>query len=972
MRITKSKILALCLILLFARYRSLAQCVNSFPYVEDFETSAAWTAVSIANGDWAWGAPNHTYVINSAGSGSKCWCVGNLTGAFYNFWEQSYVQSPCFDFTNLKYPHIKFKLFYECEYHFDGGNLQYSTDGGTTWKNVGAYNDPNDCNTKNWYNYANINYLNNPAWIPVKEGWCGNTQVGGVGWDPTNPTVSCVGGNGQGHWLTAEHCLDSLAGQPNVILRFTFGAGYTCNDFDGFAFDSVAISDGIPNLAAFTHSCTGPNTINFSNGSPACPTNTWAWDFGDPASGSNNIANTQNPSHTFSAPGSYTVTLITSGGDCNAPDTSAQVVHIMSASITSFTNVSCNGGANGSANVAATSGTSPFTYIWSPVGGNSSTATNLAAGNYTVTVSDAVSCPVTATVTITEPSAITLTVSATPAGCGQSNGSATVTANGGTGAFTYNWTPGNVSGNTISNLGTGTYTVTVHDANNCSATATASIVQPSPFTITITTTPATCFGGTDGSLSANVIGGTTPYTYQWSNGGTNSSVDSLLAAGTYTLYVYDANGCRDSTTMNVSEPTPVVAAASGQTVCNGQSATLLATASGGNGAPYTYTWNTGGSGSSISVNTPFATTYSVIAYDVKGCPSFPDTAMVNVLPPLGLVVTSNDTTCPGQQAVLTAAASGGNGNYSITWLPSNTGGNSLNVHPNVTTTYTAIVSDGCTVKPDTATGTVVVFQNPVINFNANPASGCEPVCATFAGVSTSVNGNNISSYSWDFGDGSSGSGINASHCYTNSGTYNVLLSGITQKGCRDSITKNNLIIVFPNPKADFTASAYETDEYDNTINFYDASYNNIASWQWNFGDGSGSTAQNPFHNFAPAGNYLVDLLVINTNGCRDSITKEIVVKPVFTFYAPNAFSPDGDGINEVFLPLGTAWDPQTFNLWVFDRWGNQIFHTTDAYMGWDGVKHGQLLQEDVYVWEVKLNDVMGTTHQYSGQVSIVR
>ena len=113
--------------------------ISVFPYIEDFETAPSWTAVtaptsSLANtSDWAWGTPNHTYVIQSAGSGVKCWCAGGLTGAFYNNWEQSFVKSPVFNFTNLLYPHIKFKLFYDSEYHFDGGNLQYSLNGGVTW-----------------------------------------------------------------------------------------------------------------------------------------------------------------------------------------------------------------------------------------------------------------------------------------------------------------------------------------------------------------------------------------------------------------------------------------------------------------------------------------------------------------------------------------------------------------------------------------------------------------------------------------------------------------------------------------------------------------------------------------------------------------------------------------------------------------------------------------------------------------------
>jgi len=268
-----------------------AQCINTFPAVEDFESAPTWTAYtaptsSVAGtSDWTWGTPNHTYVIQSAGSGTKCWNAGGLTGSFYNYNQESYVQSPCYDFTNLLYPHIWFKIFYDSEWIYDGANLQTSVDGGVTWQDVGTCgggttvaNPPipeaNDCNTDNWYNCPGITYLNKPVgFVPSQNGWCGNTQVGGVGWDAGHAAVNCNGGHGLGYWVNAQHCLTGLGGQPNVILRVTFGAGYSCNDFDGFSFDSVAIGNGIINTTTITSTCTG-NTLNFSSGAKACPTTT--------------------------------------------------------------------------------------------------------------------------------------------------------------------------------------------------------------------------------------------------------------------------------------------------------------------------------------------------------------------------------------------------------------------------------------------------------------------------------------------------------------------------------------------------------------------------------------------------------------------------------------------------------------------------------------------------------------------------
>jgi gliding motility-associated-like protein len=1054
-------VLSLALIFIFSFSKTFAQpCINVFPHVEDFELAPTWTAMTAptssvaASSDWAWGTPNHTYVIQSAGSGNKCWSAGNLTGAFYNYWEQSYVVSPCYDFTNLQYPHIKFKLFYDCEYHFDGGNLQTSINGGATWVDVGTCGgtnaapipEPNDCNTQNWYNYPGINYLDNPAgFVPSKNGWCGNTQAGGVGWDTASPTTNCVGGNGPGHWITAEHCLAGLAGQPNVIFRFTFGSGFTCNNFDGLAFDSVAVSNGIPNSATFTKVCASPSTINFNATPNACPTNTYAWDFGDAASGGTNTSASQNPSHTFSGPGSYTVSLIASGGACNPPDTIKQVVNIMSAAVTSFSNASC--GSLGSATVTVTSGLNPVTYTWSPIGGNTSVGTGLTQGNYTVSVADAGSCPVTATVSITQPSSLSVTAVGSPPSCAPV-GSATATAAGGTGPYTYTWTPsggnaatatgltggnytvtitdnalcsatatvtianaggvtatvsstsvscnGGTNGsatvtptsgtgpysytwspaggnNTIANgLSAGNFTVIVQDANSCSVTATTTISQPTLLNALITSTNVTCNGAADGMANTVANGGTGAYTYTWLPAGGNNATATALAAGNYTVLISDANSCTTSDTVSISQPTVVSVIATGQTICGGQTANLSSNATGGNGAPFTYTWSTGATSANTTATPAISTIYTVVANDSKGC-SASDTANVFILPPVEITVMSLDTICPGQVATLTATASGGTGAYSITWIPVNKTGNIISVSPTANTVYTAIVSDAC-AQSDSAIGQVIVTPIPQINFGANPASGCMPVCAVFAGVATNVPNNNVTTYSWNYGDGSTGTGINSAHCYTVSGNYNVTLYGVTEKGCRDSATVNNLIHVFPIPVADFSASpGLITDIYDNTISFYNQSIgSNITTLKWLFPNGVTSSYPNPVYTFEPEGTYDVTLIATNSNGCADTITKEIIVQPDYTFYAPNAFTPNSDGTNEFFRPTGTAWDLNSYNLWVFDRWGNKIFYTQDTNKGWDGTRYGNELQEDVYVWKVELKDIFGKSHEYNGHISIVK
>jgi hypothetical protein len=177
--------------------------------------------------------------------------------------------------------------------------------------------------------------------------------------------------------------------------------------------------------------------------------------------------------------GNYTV-IVTDAHGCTAT-ASITISNTAgpSASIPVHTNVLCNGGNSGSATVSVTGGAPPYTYVWSPSGGNSATANNLAAGNYTVTVTDANGCTTTVVVTITQPPAIALTPSSVQSTCGQSNGSASVTVSGGTPSYSYSWntTPVQTTQN-ASGLPSGNYTVTVTDANGCTATTSVTVATP--------------------------------------------------------------------------------------------------------------------------------------------------------------------------------------------------------------------------------------------------------------------------------------------------------------------------------------------------------------------------------------------------------------------------------------------------------------------------------------------------------------
>lgn len=526
--------------------RAGAQCttpISSFPYTEGFETTnGSWVAGGTGS-DWAWGTPAKI-IINAAATGSKCWITGGLTPGAYTNGEASWLQSPCFDFTTLKYPYISFAVFWETERRFDGATFQYSTDLGATWTNVGSQNDPANCLNGSWFNFSPITGLN--PLTTVREGWSGTIQ----------PTVgSCQGTGGSGRWVNAQHTMPYLAAQPNVIFRFAFGAGTTCNNYDGFAIDDIQIGEAPANKAAFTYACTNSNTVTFTNTSILCPN--LEWNFGDIASGPGNTSTLQSPTHTFSAPGTYTIKLVTRGPD-NAPDSTEQTIHILGLTTSQLSSNKCFGDKNASATVDVTPvAAGPFIYSWNtnPVQ-TTATATGLGASIYSVTVSAVNSCQANKIVIIGEPAKLSHSVSIIQPGCAAPTGSVTISETGGTAPYTYSWSPSGGTGATATGLAPGNYTVTVTDNNLCTDKIDITIANTSPITTSIGNVKnVSCFGLSDGSATVQVGGGTPPYTYSWNSIPAQATATATnLPAGNYTVSIFDNGGCTGSAVVSITQP----------------------------------------------------------------------------------------------------------------------------------------------------------------------------------------------------------------------------------------------------------------------------------------------------------------------------------------------------------------------------------------------------------------------------------
>jgi len=182
--------------------------------------------------------------------------------------------------------------------------------------------------------------------------------------------------------------------------------------------------------------------------------------------------------------------------------------------------------------------------------------------------------------------------------------------------------------------------------------------------------------------------------------------------------------------------------------------------------------------------------------------------------------------------------------------------------------------------------------------------------------------------------------------------------------------------VYPWVTADFWPAPQPTDVNNGTIFFTDLSFG-ATSWLWNFGDALGSTSnlQNPSFTYTLSGSYTVTEIADNQYGCADTAVRIIIIEEPYSVYVPNAFTPNGDGINEIFFPDGVGIEPGNFEMLIYDRWGTVIYKTTDSGKGWDGRANGgkDIAQNGVYVYLLTTHSkVNGAIHRYIGHVTLLK
>ena len=479
--------------------------------------------------------------------------------------------------------------------------------------------------------------------------------------------------------------------------------------------------------------------------------------------------------------GTYTVN-VTDANNCPG-STTVTIIQPAAALSANVAATPTNCGANtGTATVTVTGGTSAYSYVWTPNAGSGATISNLAAGTYSVVVTDANGCTANGNTTVNTNNgpSISLVNSSNVTCFGANNGSATVAGTGGTGTLVYAWAPGALSGATQTALAPNTYTVTVTDAGGCANSTTVNITSPTAITVsTSNIIPANC-GVSNGSATIAVTGGTGTYSINWLPTGGSGLTANNIPAGVYSVNVQDQNGCiatGNVVVTNVGGPTVSISNSTNVSCFGGNNGSATVTATGGN-TPYTYAWTpSGGSGATASGLT--AGTYTVAVTDALGCVG---SASATITAPNALTITetitNDDCANPGSGQISTLA-SNGTAPYTYSWSNALSGATNTGLAGNTSYTVTVTDANGCSASETYPLG---LLGNLNVIASASPTN-------ILQGETVQLNATGATSYTW-----SPTTGLSCVNCESPIAaptiTTTYIVTGIDPSGCtgEDEVT----------------------------------------------------------------------------------------------------------------------------------------------------------------------------------------
>jgi gliding motility-associated-like protein len=713
--------------------------------------------------------------------------------------------------------------------------------------------------------------------------------------------------------------------------------------------------------------CVGGNVTLTANTNTAVTSYTWNGPGGF-------TSNQPNPVISPTVSGTYSLIATTSQGTCLA--TTNVTVGGLATPTISNVGATCQGM---TFNLNAT-GLPTANYSWTGPNGFTSNLQNVQitnavpaqSGIYLVTVTSGL-CTQTANINVGITPMPTVTALNTGPYCtGQS---INLTASG---ATTYTWTgPNAYSSNAniavipaAAIVNGGVYTL-IGANGTCTNSTTNNVVVNPPPVVTISNNSPIC---ENFPLQLNAGGGAS---YAWLGPNSYSSLQQnpsfaqapFTANGVFTVVVTSAQNCVASATTSVfinSKPNPSIQIPN---VCNG--ATLTMSAAGGN----TYAW-IGPNGFSAVGATPFINDvtgaasgfYTVVATAVGGCTAAAVTN-VQIFPIPDIKILGTNSLCPG--GVFTFLGQGGT--YYKWLIPggvvATTQGFTVSTLSNtLQSTYTLQGSDdnGClsyaVINP-------FILPEPIGQVVARLSGSCTPLCTAFDFTSPS----NLVSTSWNVGGLSTASNTNsASQCFNVAGVYPISVKMVNIYGCERTTTTS--VESYPIPNANFSNDPDKPTITESLATFYDNTSNaKITGWYWDFTNNGIDTAssKNPSFKFPEIGDYLTSLIVTSEHGCIDSVSKVVTITDDYSIYIPNAFTPNGDGQNELFGAKGTGIKKYQLN--IFDRWGELVFSSNDLAKGWDGtVKGNRIAQDGVYVWKVNVVSIFGSAKEYKGSVTLIR
>ncbi|WP_179352181.1 PKD domain-containing protein [Winogradskyella vidalii] len=602
--------------------------------------------------------------------------------------------------------------------------------------------------------------------------------------------------------------------------------------------------------------------------------------------------------------------------------------------------ISCFGANDGAIGIDIAGGTLPYTYSWTRDGAPFSTdedLTDLEPGDYTITVTDANNCgPITQNFSIEEPELLVVSLDTkTDVLCyGDNTGAINITVVGGRTDYEFTWAGPNGFSSSSQNLDAiyaGVYNLTVTDNSGCTDTLDVEILQNSQIEIEVTVTEIICYGDNDASITINnVSGGIPPYEVSWSNFGTgNSQVD--LSAGTYTITITDAENCaRDFPIVIEEAPLFLIDPVVTQMSCSGENDASIVLNFVGGIAPVTVVWDDGSTAGTERHNLAPGT-YSVTITDGTPC-IIQDSFTIHNILPLELsanVTDALDCDDPNSGAI-NLLIQGGTPPFDVLWSNGATTDDLDTLPPN---TYTANVTDanGCEIE---GSWTVNRFETLTLDVETQLEVNCETrtINQTFEAVASG--GVPPFQYHWSSG---TVSGANNELMTTDIDGL-VMLEVVDSMGCTTNYSLNVEAPVIG--EADFTTTSFGYLNYgiyaiQDPIEFISSITGNYESVLWDFGDGSFSSEESPFHTYFTPGSYVITQTVTYAHGCVYVKTMTLVVEEGYKLVMPDAFTPNDDGINDFFGPVYIGLN--NLELSIYDTWGSLIYKESgDAIRGWDG------------------------------------